>query len=108
MASRTMKTCEVAELRIDQRGRLLVIPVDFDPRRPFIYRAASSVRWEESSNAFVAAAPEKWEYGALLSHTFHEVQGELGETLRVTARTRWTNVSRELELELTSIFRKLE
>jgi hypothetical protein len=101
-----MRSCHVAEIQIDQHGRLLVIPVDFDPRRQFIYRTATGVLWEETSNAFVAAAPEKWQHGEFLTHMLHEVQGELGECLRVTDQTRWVNVAPEVERELSSIFRE--
>ena len=101
-----MRVCNVAEIEIDQHGRLLVLPAGIDPGRQFIYRTASGIRWEESSNAFVAAAPENWEHGKFLAHLLHEVRGELGESLRITDQTRWVNLAPEIRRALSTIFRE--
>jgi hypothetical protein len=101
-----MRDVDVLEIHVDTRGRLLVIPAGTNRGRKFMYRTASGVRWDETSKAFVAAEPASWQHGEFLAHMLREVRGELRENLRLTANTRWVNVSADLRNELSSILTK--
>ena len=97
-----MRTLEVAEISIDENGRLLIRPRVADDSFQYVYRAAAEVRWDPAQACFTCPPPREWSYVRWFEHARGAVQAELGWHLEVTRRTRWTNVADDLRDEIYS------
>jgi len=93
----------VREIAVDQSGRLLVKPESPSASFQYIYRAANGLRWDDDSNAFVAAEPQRWNATELLAHLEQTLRDELGASLRLTSETSWVNLSSEQQTELRGV-----
>lgn len=80
----------VAEITIDDAGRLLVRPDGeaFDQ----IYRAAMEVHWDATLGCLYSPEPREWTYFDWYRQIVAAVQAEYGRGLLVDADTFWTNV----------------
>ena len=91
----------VDSVRIDEDGRLLVVP-DLSPDRDlaFIYRAARGARWDEAERALYTPAPETSSYFERFQHIAEAAAHEYGELLTLSERTQFANVPASLEQEI--------
>lgn len=89
---------EIAEVRIDGGGKLLVRPQlgTF----PYIYRAAMEVQWDADNSALYSPTPREWSYLRWFQQIVAAVAGEYGVRLVVTPQTTWTNVPAALRTEI--------
>ena len=68
----------------------------------YIYRAAAGIRWLESCRCLGASEPARWEHIELFKHIIAIVESECGETLTLTANTRWLGVPTKVRKSLQS------
>jgi hypothetical protein len=96
-----MGQLSVKSVRIDEDGRLLVIP-DLPPDRDFAFisRAARAARWDEAERALYTPAPETSTYFDRFQHLAEAAADEYGELLVVSERTQFANVPGFLEAEI--------
>ncbi|MEO7456863.1 MAG: hypothetical protein ABIY52_11425 [Gemmatimonadaceae bacterium] len=87
-----MRAFEVAEISIDDNGRLLIRPREFDASFPFVLRAAAEVNWDAASASFECPKPREWTYLQWFQRARSVVRSELGHELQVNDRTTWTNI----------------
>jgi hypothetical protein len=97
-----MRTLEVAEISIDESGRLLIRPRDADDSFQYVYRAAAEVSWDPAQACFTCPQPREWSYLQWFEHARGAVRSELGWNLKVTRRTTWTNVADDLREKICS------
>lgn len=82
---------DVAEVRVDERRRLCVMPSHGD--YPDVRRAALEVRWDPAGRFFYSPAPRDWSYPRWFDQIATAVRREYGTRLTLTEHTRWVNVS---------------
>ena len=97
-----MRTLEVAEISIDNNGRLLIRPREAHDSFQYVYRAAAEVRWDPTKGCFACPVPRDWSYLKWFQHARGAVRVELGRDFEVNSRTTWTNVSDVLRDEICS------
>jgi hypothetical protein len=95
-----MRTLDVAEVSIDESGRLLIRPREPDDSFQFVYRAAAEVGWDPVQACFTCPKPREWSYVRWFQQARSAVGSELGWTLKVTRRTTWTNIPDVLREEI--------
>jgi hypothetical protein len=96
-----MRILQVAEVRIDEEGRLLIRPSEADELYQDVYRYAGEVRWDPARAAFVCPAPREWSYVDWFQQARNAVRSELGCDFQITRGTSWLNVSEVLRDEIT-------
>ena len=98
-----MGQLNVESVRIDEDGRLLVVPA-LPPDRDFafIYRAALGARWDEVERALYTPAPETSSYFDRFQQIAEASADEYGELLVVSSQTQFANVPESLEQEIRS------
>lgn len=97
-----MGALEVAEISIDEKGRLLIHPSEANDSFQYVYRAGAEVNWDQARSCFACPKPREWSYSRWFQHVRDAVRGELGLELKITARTAWTNVADVLREEICS------
>ena len=95
-----MKVDSISEIRIDDDGRLLVVPRS--ARFPYIYREAMEVAWDKSLLALYSPAPRKWDYARWFRQICDAARAQ-GTALEIDASTRWTNVPEATLKEFTNV-----
>jgi Integron Cassette Protein Hfx_Cass5 len=102
----TVREVAIREIRVDEVGRLLVVP-DLSPQEDFahIYRAAMEVSWSASARGLLSPAlrPGGWTYSEWFRHILRAAADEYGTTLVIDAGTRWSmdaKVRRQIESSL--------
>lgn len=90
----------IAEVRIDESGRLCLVP---ESRRfPYIYREAMEVHWESEGAFLCSPPPRKWSYAQWFQQIVSAAEQQ-GYRLRITPSTRWSDVSPELKSEIEAL-----
>ena len=95
-----MKVDSISEIRIDDDGRLLVVPQT--ARFPYIYREAMEVAWDKSHLALCSPVPRKWDYARWFRQICDAAEAQ-GTALEINASTRWTNVPEAALKEFTNV-----
>jgi hypothetical protein len=96
-----MEAIAIAKVRIDEVGRLHVIPAS-NPNKMFrfIYRAAMEVDWDEEEQGFYTPVPRELSYSDWCLQVVAAVQSEMGVSLRLEDATVWENVLPAVEQEI--------
>jgi hypothetical protein len=94
-----MQQDEIAEVGIDERGRLYVRPAT--STFPYIWREAMEVHWDVSGAFLHSPVPREWSYADWYRQIVSAAQEQAWE-LRLTPRTRWTNVPEEVRVAITA------
>jgi len=81
---------EIAEIGIDQAGRLYVRPAK--QSFPNIYRAAKEVGWDQARGVLFSPQPREWSYRDWFRQILAAVTDEYGVHLRIGVATTWSNV----------------
>ncbi len=106
-----MRTVDISTIAISDEGSLLIQPADHADAKarlyPYIYRAATEVRWNEDQAAFSSPTPKKWSYGQWFLHILSSVKSELGVALVLTDRTAWCNVPPEIRTLIQAKFQNV-
>lgn len=87
-----MRKTQIGEVRVDESGRLIVVPVltseeDF----AFIYRAAMGISWDTINRGLASPAPRPggWTHVDWFRQIRRAVASEYGATLTLGDDTRW-------------------
>jgi len=87
-----VRNISIAEIRVMDSGRLLVVPElptgeDF----AFIYRAAMDINWEGKARGLLSPAPPSggWSHANWFRQTVAAVANEYGARLVIDTETKW-------------------
>jgi hypothetical protein len=100
-----VRTISVSEIRLDDAGRLLVVPeLPAGEDMAFVYRAAKDITWDENSRALAAPAPRPGGWSPLdwYRQIVSAVGDEYGARLAVGPGTKW-HVPQELRQEIENV-----
>ena len=86
-----MTSDHIAEVRVDDAGRLCVVPET--QTFPFIHRAGMEVGWDKEGRFLYSPALREWSYARWFQQIVAAVASEYGCSLAVTPRTRWHGVN---------------
>jgi hypothetical protein len=89
---------EIAEVRINRDGKLLVRPQVSD--FPYIYRAAMEVGWDADNRTLFSNKPLEWSYLHWFRQIVAAAAGEYGVRLVITPQTTWSDVPDALRAEI--------
>jgi hypothetical protein len=89
---------EIAEVGIDQDGKLCVRPTN--QSFPYIYRAAMEVGWDPVRGVLFGTKPREWSHLDWFRQILAAVADEYGVRLRVGAATAWSNVPELLRMQI--------
>ena len=84
-----MNADPIAEVAIDDEGRLCIVPST--NTYPMIYREAVEVHWDATGRFLFAPKPREWSYLDWFKHIVDVAGG-----LVLSRDTRWTNVPDDL------------
>ena len=85
----------IAEVRIDDIGRLCVFP---ETRAfPFVWRTGTEVHWDELGRFLHSPAPREWSYVHWFQQIVAAVANEYDCSLIITPLTRWHNADTSLQ-----------
>jgi hypothetical protein len=98
-----MHALEVAEISVDDDGRLLIRPWEANDAYQYVYRAAAQISWDPAIACFVCPKPREWSYTRWFRHARDAIRSELGCDFEITDRTAWTNVPDVLRDEISSV-----
>jgi hypothetical protein len=90
----------ILDLGVDEQGRLYVRPAQ--SVFPQIFRVASGVSWDPSTNALVSPQPGEWSLERWFEQIVGAVLSEYGIALRLAPSTSWTGVAPELQRDITA------
>jgi hypothetical protein len=102
LTGRNMRKIEVADISIDNDGRLLVRPRQAEDTFQYVYRAAAEVNWDEGQACFATPRPREWSYLEWFQHARLAIRSELGRDFEIGSRTTWVNIPDALRAEITS------
>ena len=98
MIEEKRQTIGVSRIRIDETGRLHVVPASNpDKMFRFIYRAAMEVDWDEDQQSFYTPAPRELSYADWYVKVLEAVRSEMGMLLSIDNTTVWDDISPALE-----------
>ncbi|XOV72149.1 MAG: hypothetical protein ACFHW5_02925 [Verrucomicrobiota bacterium] len=80
-----MNTDPIAEVAIDEQGRLLITPTS--NTYPMIYREGTEVHWDSKGRYLYSPKPREWSYLDWFKHIVDTV-GDL----TLSTGTRWKNI----------------
>jgi len=92
-----VETDTIAEIGIDQSGRLYIKPTT--KKFPYIYREAMEVTWDTTTDALYSPVPREWSYRDWYRQIVNAAT-EQGCALMITSETRWTNVPDDLRSKI--------
>ncbi len=82
---------------------LLVTPVvSWNNFFQFIYRTSTGVKWNEKEQCFMSPIPKDWSHFDWYSNIVDSVISEMGVNLIITPKTKWHNISTNLQNKITS------
>lgn len=99
-----MQIDRIAEIRIDEAGRLCVSPETAD--FAFIYRSAMEVHWEPNGRFLYSPLPRKWTYVQWFQQILDAAMSEYGYSLVLSENTLWNNIHPELKEAITSVSKR--
>jgi len=92
---------EIIRIELHKSGELSVTPINnWNNLFHLIYRTATGVKWNEKSQCFMSPVPREWSYLDWYANIVTSVQSEIGVNLKVTKKTEWLNVPKELKKEI--------
>ncbi len=89
---------EIIELGIDSNERLFIKPKN--EHFTMIYRTATEVHWDQSNLYLYSPRPRNWTYLDWFNHIINVTNNECNCKLVLTNRTKWTNISEELQRKI--------
>ena len=96
-----MEEIEITKMAVLESGAIRVTPVlNWNNCFQFIYRTATGVTWNETSQSFMSPAPQDWSLFDWYKNIVSSVTSEMGVLLKVTANTDWHNVPQELRQKI--------
>ena len=97
-----MKKAPIKLIELSEQGYLQIYPdVSVSGDFKSIYRDASGVTWNETSQAVVASEPDRWEPNKLFRQIVCAAINEYGIKLEITDSTNWSiNVSEMMKASL--------
>jgi hypothetical protein len=93
-----MKRENVSKIIIGDNRRLLVFLKNEDFEH--IYRTASGVNWNNDKKYLFSQIPEEWDYVKWFNHILCTVLDEYGVLLKISRKTLFENINKNLENEL--------
>jgi hypothetical protein len=97
-----MRKIEVANISIDQDGRLLIHPRRAEDIFQYVYRAAAEIQWDGDQACFATPKPREWSYLQWFQHARDAIRSELGRDFELNDRTTWANIPDGLRAEISS------
>ena len=91
---------EIAEVRIDEEGRLCVVPTSVS--FPYIYREAMEVHWDDSGRFLYSPRPREWSYVRWFQQILAAAR-EQSFVLRLTSATKWAGVPGSVKAEIEDV-----
>ena len=88
----------IAEIGIDERGSLYVVPERHD--FPSIYRAAMEVDWDPARRRLFGPPPREWSYARWFAQILGAASDEYGAKLKLTPDTILSGVPAEIRAEI--------
>ncbi|TDQ28144.1 hypothetical protein CLV82_2974 [Zeaxanthinibacter enoshimensis] len=65
-----------------------------------IYRTATEVHWDPECKCLYSPRPREWTYYDWYKHILEVVENEGNYKLKLTDRTEWNNIPKELKTEI--------
>ncbi len=93
-----LPTDNIIEIGIDDQERLYVRPEK--QTFEYIYRAAAEVGWDNKTRLLFSPKPREWNYLMWYRHIIAIAKEEYGCVLKLTDKTKWTNISDELKQQI--------
>lgn len=98
-----MEEIEVTEIAVLDSGEIRVTPIiNWNDFFQFIYRTATGVVWNETSQSFISPVPKDWSLFDWYTNIVGSVISEMGVFLKVTPNTQWHNIPMELRQQIES------
>lgn len=91
---------QIAEVRIDEDGRLCVVPTSAS--FPYIYREAMEVHWDDNSRFLYSPKPREWSYVRWFQQILAAAR-EQSSLLRLTSTTKWSGVPESIRAEIEAV-----
>ncbi len=91
---------QIAEVRIDEQGRLCVVPAS--SFFPYIYREAMEVHWDDSGRFFYSPKPREWSYARWFQQILSAAK-EQSSVFSLTSTTAWSGVPDSVRAEIEAI-----
>ena len=96
-----MEEIEITKIAVLESGEIRVTPVlNWNDFFQFIYRTATGVTWNETSQSFMSPAPQDWSLFDWYKNIVSSVTSEMGVLLKVTSKTEWHNVPQALQKKI--------
>lgn len=95
-----MEYVDIEAIGIDDASRLWIKPRE--RAFPYIYREAMEVHWNDEAGFLYSPKPRKWTYVKWFQQVVDAARQQ-GCCLRVTEETRWENIPRELQEDITGM-----
>ncbi|TDQ28138.1 hypothetical protein [Zeaxanthinibacter enoshimensis] len=92
------ETDKIKRVEIDEIGQLLIFPETL--KFPMVYRTATEVHWDPECKCLYSPRPSEWTYFDWYNHILEVVQNEGNYKLKLTDRTEWKNIPKELKTEI--------
>ena len=88
---------DIAQVKIDEAGRLCVVPASSS--FPYIYREAMEVHWDNEGRFLYSPKPREWSYVRWFQQILAAAK-EQACVLEVTSATEWSAIPGGLRAEL--------
>lgn len=88
----------ISEIGIDMHERLFIRPANH--AFEYIYRAAAEVGWDDKEKVLFSPKPREWTYYIWYRHIIDIAKDEYGCDLKLTEKTKWTNISDDLRQQI--------
>jgi hypothetical protein len=94
-----MITDKILEIGIDDQERLYIKPEKENFN--LIYRTATEVHWDAKGLFLYSPKPRDWSYLNWYKHITNVTEVECNCRLTITDETKWTNIPKDLKLEIS-------
>jgi hypothetical protein len=101
-ARHTVKHVLIAEIAIDEAGRLHLVPSTH--AFPSVYREGVEVHWDADRRSLHSPPPRQWSYPRWFEQIRAAARAQ-GCELALGADTRWVNVGLSLQAEILQLAR---
>lgn len=93
-----MKTDSIAEIGIDDMGRLYIRPEK--EKFTMIWRSAAEVHWDQKQNFLYSPKPREWTYLMWYQHIVQIVADEYRCSLIIDRDTNWVSIPEDLKQQI--------
>jgi hypothetical protein len=97
-----MRKIEVADISIDEDGRLRIRPRQAEEIFQYVYRAAAEIHRDGDQACFATPKPREWSYLQWFQYARVVIRSELGRDFELNGRTTWANIPDVLRAEISS------